>query len=162
MALLDLVAVKDRFLNALFPVTNTAGVLGFAELVCLIDPSTGKPVSPVPGSIGTDRSTTRADIPNLGSDFSTGVYSGYHLVKTIPLNLSRSFVDVENISGDQIVIVRDDGTAGSGALANASVIVVAGGAGAGAQGGSWTSSTFKGRLQIFAPSSTAVVSAFED
>ena len=62
-----------------------------------------------------------------------------------------------------IAVVRDDGTAAAAAApTNASVFALAGGSIAGAQGGSWNSQTFKGRIQIYAPASTAQVAIFVD
>lgn len=111
------------------------------------------------GSLGADNSANKPALPNVGANFgASGVYANYLLITTVPANPSRLSIDVENTSGAQIVIVRDDGTAASGAApVNASAFVLAGGAAAGAQGGSWTSQTFKGRVQVYAPSSSAQV-----
>ena len=55
-------------------------------------------------------------------------------------------------------MVLDDGTAVTGGtLTNASAFALQGGIGVGAQGGSWVSTTFRGRLQVFAPSAGAQV-----
>jgi len=116
------------------------------------------------GSSGTDNSLNKPSLPNLGAAFAaSGPYASYVLVGTINANPSRANIDVENNSGAQILVVRDDGTASSGsALSNASAFPLGGGAGTGSQGGSWSSSTFKGRLQIYAPSATAQVAVFQD
>ncbi|HDR9048747.1 TPA: hypothetical protein QDA94_002978 [Burkholderia vietnamiensis] len=116
------------------------------------------------GSAGTDYSANKPTIPNVGAAFgASGPYANYVLVATVPALSTRNNVDIENISGAQIAVVRDDGTAGSGAApANASVFALAGGSSAGAQGGAWSSQTFKGRLQIYAPSSSAIVSVMVD
>ncbi len=105
------------------------------------------------GSTGLDYSANQPTIPSVGANFGgTGPYANYVLVKTIPARGGRINVDVENDSGAQIAIVRDDGTAAaSSAPVNASVFSLAPGAAAGAQGGSYVSQTFKGRLQIYAP-----------
>ena len=80
------------------------------------------------------------------------------LIATVPASATRNNVDIENTSGAQIAIIRDDGTAaGAAAPVNASVFALAGGSGAGAQGGAWSSQTFKGRLQIHSASSAAQV-----
>jgi hypothetical protein len=85
------------------------------------------------------------------------------LVATVAASTTRFNIDVENTSGAQIAIVRDDGTAAGGAApVNASVFALAGGSSVGAQGGAWSSQTFKGRLQIYAPSSGAIVAVMGD
>ncbi len=117
------------------------------------------------GTTGADYSANKPPIPNVGASFgSTGPYANYVLIATVPANAFRNLVDIENTSGAQIAIVRDDGAAASGAApANASVFALGPGAATvGAQGGSYVSQTFKGRAQIYAPSSTAFVAAFAD
>ena len=114
------------------------------------------------GSTGIDYSANQPTLPNLGSNFAaSGPYASYALLKTIPANLARNCIDIENVSGAQIAVVIDDGTATTGnALSNPSVFALSG-AGtsvSGQQGGSWTSTTEKGRVQIFAASSAAFVS----
>ena len=111
-----------------------------------------------PGSAGTDYSANTPSLPNVGGNFgASGPYANYVLVKAIAA-AARNNVDVENTSGAQIAIVLDDGTATTGAApANATVIPLAGGSGVGSQGGSFASPYEKGRLQIYAPSSTAQI-----
>jgi hypothetical protein len=113
---------------------------------------------------GRDYSANKPALPAVGAAFGgSGPYANYVLVSTIPASTARNNVDIENISSGPIAVVRDDGTAASGAApTNASVFALGGGASAGAQGGSWSSTTFKGRLQIYAPSSTAVVTVMVD
>ncbi|MEI1276594.1 hypothetical protein V8G45_27475 [Klebsiella pneumoniae] len=116
------------------------------------------------GSTGQDYSANKPTLPYVGAAFgASGPYANYVLIATVPALATRNNVDIENISGAQIVVVRDDGTAGSGAAPNnASVFALGGGSAAGAQGGAWSSQTFKGRLQIYAPSSSAIVSVMVD
>jgi hypothetical protein len=116
------------------------------------------------GSVGQDHSANQPALPVVGQPFAAaGPYASYVLIATVPGSPSRNNVDIENTSGAQIAVVRDDGTAASGAApANASVFALGGGSAAGAQGGAWSSQTFKGRLQIYAPSSTAIVSVMVD
>lgn len=111
-----------------------------------------------PGGIGTDDSANTPAVPNVGAAFGpAGPYANYALVKTIAAG-ARNVIDVENTSGAQILLVLDDGTAAAGTLpANASLIPLAGGAAAGAQGGSWVSPYEKGRVQIYAAAPTAQV-----
>lgn len=119
--------------------------------------------TPIPvgfsGTAGVDYSANKPTLPNVGANFAAaGPYASYVLIATVPANSARFGIDIENTSGAQIVIVRDDGTAASAsAPVNASVFVLAGGSGVGSQGGAWSSQTFKGRLQIYAPSSSAQV-----
>ncbi|RQR87744.1 hypothetical protein DIE09_06745 [Burkholderia sp. Bp9010] len=116
------------------------------------------------GSTGLDYSANKPTLPNVGAAFgATGPYASYVLVATVPASPTRNNVDIENISGAQIAVVRDDGTAANGAAPNnASAFALGGGSAAGAQGGAWSSQTFKGRLQIYAASSSAIVSVMVD
>ena len=116
------------------------------------------------GSTGLDFSANKPALPNIGVNFGgSGPYASYALIATIPASPTRSSIDIENTSGAQIAVLRDDGTAAGGAApVNASVFALAGGGTAGAQGASWNSSTFKGRIQVFAPSAGAQVAIFTD
>lgn len=113
---------------------------------------------------GLDLSANRPTLPNVGAAFAaSGPYASYVLIATVPAQAQRNNVEVANLSGAQIAIVRDDGTAANGAAPqNASVFALGGGSAAGAQGGTWSSSTFRGRVQVYAPSSTAIVSVMVD
>jgi hypothetical protein len=109
------------------------------------------------GTTGLDYSTNKPTLPNVGANFAaSGPYASYILITTVPASATRNSVDIENTSGAQIAIIRDDGTAAA-APVNASVFALGGGSGAGAQGGAWSSQTFKGRLQIYSASSSAQV-----
>lgn len=116
------------------------------------------------GTTGTDYSANKPTLPNVGSNFSaSGPYASYILIATVPASTSRSKVDIENTSGAQIVVIRDDGTAASGAApTNASVFALAPGNGVGSQGGSWATTSFYGRLQIYAASSSAQIAVMVD
>lgn len=116
------------------------------------------------GSLGTDGSANQPALPTVGSNFSaSGPYASYILLITEGVNPSRNYIEIDNTSGSQIAVVRDDGTAAQGAApVNASVFPLAGGAGVGSQGGSWSSTTFRGRIQIFAPSASAFVNVMKD
>jgi hypothetical protein len=116
------------------------------------------------GSNGKDYSANPPTPPNIGANFgATGPYANYVLIATVPASATRFLIDVENTSGAQVVIVRDDGVASGGVSpANASIFALGAGSGVGSQGGSWSSLTFKGRAQIYAPSSMAQVAVFVD
>ncbi len=116
------------------------------------------------GSTGANYSANRPTLPNVGANFAaSGPYASYVLIATVAANPARFNIDVENNSGAQIVVVRDDGTAAGGAApVNASVFALAGGSGVGSQGGAWSSQTFRGRLQIYAAASTAQVAVMGD
>ena len=117
----------------------------------------------IKGSTGYDRSANSPSIPVVGGPFSSGIYSGYALIATIAANSNRFNIEVNNNSGSQIVIVRDDGTAANGnAPVNASAFPLAAGSGVGSQGGAWSSTTFKGRLQIYSSISSPQISIYED
>ena len=118
------------------------------------------------GGTGRDYSAGAPAIPNIGAAFGSGVYAGYVVVATRAANPARANIDVENATGAAIVVVRDDGTAANGAApANASIFPLAGGPTPGSQGGAWSTTTFKGRLQIYAPAALtggAFVTVMED
>jgi hypothetical protein len=122
------------------------------------------------GSVGTDFSAgltaNGVAIPNVGAAFTaSGPYSGYTLVKTLPALASRAYAEVDNLSTGQIVVIRDDGTAASAtAPSNASIIVLNPAPAVGQPGGGgWTTTTFKGRIQIYGPAGTTpLVTAFQD
>ncbi len=116
------------------------------------------------GGLGRDYSANQPTLPNIGVNFGgSGPYANYVLIATVPANPARFAIDVENNSGAQIAIIRDDGAAASSAApVNASVFALSAGTGAGAQGGAWSSQTFKGRLQIYAASSGAQVAVMGD
>ena len=122
--------------------------------------------APSAGSTGRDYSAGAPAAPNVGAAFGPGLYAGYVVVTTRAANPARANIDVENCTGGPIVVVRDDGTAASGAApANASVFALGGGSAPAAQGGAWSSTTFKGRLQIYAPTALtggAFVTVMED
>ncbi len=128
------------------------------------------PSNPLPvsvsnaGSTGLDFSTNAPALPLIGNGFGTsGPYANYLLIRTVPANPGRNNLDIENNSGAQIAILRDDGSAATGSAPNAATIfALAGGAGIGSQGGSWSTASFKGRIQVFAPSATAQVAVFQD
>jgi len=123
-------------------------------------------LAPSAGSTGRDYSAGAPSLPDIGAAFGSGVYAGYVAVATRAANPTRANIDVENCSGGPIVVVRDDGTAASGAApANASVFALGGGPTPGAQGGAWSSETFKGRIQVYAPAALtggAFVTVMED
>lgn len=126
--------------------------------------SQAQTVTAVPGaSTGTNYDANDGTLPVIGQPFpASGPYASYVLVKTIPAG-ARNNVEIKNSSGGNIVIMRDDGTAASGAApVNASLIPLSPGAAAGQQGGAWSSVTFRGRLQIFAPVSSSQITAFVD
>ena len=144
--------------------SSASSATGMVALSAPLPPGTNAlgsvSVAAMPGSIGADFSANKPTLPNVGSNFAaSGPYASYVLVATAPASPTRASIDVENNSGAQIVVVRDDGTAATGsAPVNASVFALGGGATVGSQGGSWPSTTFKGRVQVYAPSSIAQVS----
>ncbi|HEX7906882.1 MAG TPA: hypothetical protein VF534_02150 [Paraburkholderia sp.] len=116
------------------------------------------------GTTGLDYSANKPALPNVGAQFgNAGPYANYFLIATVPAAPTRNNVNIENTSGAQIAVVRDDGTVTSGnAPTNASVFALGGGSAVGVQGGSWSSQTFKGRLQIYAPAAAAQVTVMVD
>jgi len=98
------------------------------------------------GSTGSDASVNALNIP----------LAGLSLLQTVAVNPSRLSIEIQNQSAGLIQVVRDDG-AGN----NQTSILLASGGSAGAQGGSWSSLSFKGRLRIYGVSG-AQVAAFQD
>lgn len=128
-------------------------------------PSNPLPVSfAAAGSTGLDFSVNAPPLPLVGNGFGAGgPYANYLLIRTVAASASRNTLDIENNSGAQIAILRDDGSASAGSAPNAAtVFALAGGAGVGSQGGSWSTTSFKGRVQVFAPTATAQVAIFQD
>lgn len=83
--------------------------------------------------------------------------AGTVLLTTVPVTPSRRSIEVQNQSAGTIQVVRDDGAGGAGTVSS----VLLAGSGAGAQGGSWSSTTFKGRILIYGASG-AQISAFQE
>lgn len=115
------------------------------------------------GSTGLDFSANTPALPNVGAAFGgAGPYANYALVATVPA-APRAKIEVQNLSGIQIAVLRDDGSALAGAApANASLFALAGGLASGSPGGSWSSTTFRGRIQIYALNSDAQVAVLVD
>ena len=105
-----------------------------------------------------DFSFNKPALPVVGTNFGgTGPYANYFYLGSVPNTLGKE-VEVINTSGAQIALILDDGTAATGAAPqNASVFSLAGGSGVGSQGTIWNSPIFKGRIQIYAPTSTAQI-----
>lgn len=99
------------------------------------------------GSTGLNFSANQPAFPPAGTT----------LIATVPANGTRAHLEVQNQSADEIIAVRDDG-AGN----NLSYIYMDPGAGAGFQGGAWTSDTFKGRLRVYSANPASQVSVFTD
>ena len=158
----------DKISSANGNVADAAWVSGNGSAIALLKASVGAllnpPTTPITskGTVGTDASLNKPGLPNVGANFATSgnIYANYLYLGVIAASTSRNEVEVVKTSGAQIVLILDDGTAASGAApANASVFALGGGSGAGSQGGAWQSSIFKGRVQIYAASSSAQVLA---
>lgn len=124
------------FATALAVSMLLAGSAGAAEYV----------ISATAGSTGTDYSINAAAVP----------VSGLTLLQTVAATPSRNAIEIQNQSAGSIQIVRDDG-----ANSAPSSILLGSGGSQGAQGGGWSSTTFKGRLRIYgAPG--AQIAIFQD
>jgi hypothetical protein len=137
------------------PVNDTNGNTVVGHLTMINVAGIATPVSalaPEPviqaGGTPADFSSSAASVPLSG---------GYTLLTTVPVNGNRAAIEVQNQSAGTIQVVRDDGSAGSGTVSS----ILLAGAGAGLPGGSWASTTFKGRLRIYGASG-AQVSAFQE
>ncbi len=146
---------------------------GVSLIETLMDPASGEAANvcvgnlPLPivyaGTTGIDHSANPPATPNVGNNFgASGPYANYVLITTIPTNPTRHNIDIENASGSQIVVVRDNGITPWGLPPLNATLFPLSGTTAYSQGGAWSSQTFKGRLQIYAPSSTAFVPVMED
>lgn len=97
-------------------------------------------------AVGTDFSVNPAAVPIVGLS----------LLLTIPVTSGRVYVEVQNQSAGPIQVVRDNG-----AGANQTSIILASGGLSGSQGGSWASSTFKGRVRVYGAVG-AQISAYQE
>jgi hypothetical protein len=97
------------------------------------------------GTTGADYSASPPAVP----------IAGFVLLASLPATPTRAYVEIQNQSAGPIQIVRDDGTG-----TNQSSLLLASG-GANAQGGGWSSTTFKGRVRVYGASGSQV-SAFQD
>ena len=116
------------------------------------------------GSTGTDYSPNKPALPNVGANFpNSGPFANYVLLETMPANPNRALFEISNTSGAQCVFITDDGTAASGAQpANASLDILGGGPSAFTQGGAYSSNTFKGRVQLYALTSSNYIKMKQD
>lgn len=91
---------------------------------------------------------------STGYDFSGNVLSvpitDYVLAVTVPVSLTRSNIEVQNQDLDTIQVVRDDGDD-----MQQSIILLA-------PGNIWSSSTFLGRLKIYASTTDARIAVYVD
>ena len=92
------------------------------------------------GSPGTDFSVNKPTLPPVG----------YTKIASVPARETRNQVAVQNQSTDTVLLVRSDGLGG-----NETLIVLSGAATAGAQGADWSSTTFKGQLDVYVPTANA-------
>lgn len=92
-----------------------------------------------------------------GTDYSVNKpTAAANLLLTIPVNLNRNQVEIQNQDANDIQLRLDDG-----ASANETWIILAQAAVANAQGGAWVSNNFKGRIRIYSTNATAQVAAHE-
>ncbi len=152
---------RGRPLSGVLRGLSKAWVLGVAALAVapLAHPAAGGDFVPSAGARGAD---TISNIPFTASaDYSANAaaipIAGYVLLLTIPANGTRNSVEVQNQSTDTVQLVRDDG-AGDGQTS----LMLAPAAAVGGQGGGWSSTTFLGRLRVYAPSSGDRVAAYQE
>lgn len=105
-------------------------------------------------------SSYAANCAGTGVDFSaneaTVPIATFVLLANIPVACGRNSVEVQNQSAATIQVVRDDGSGN-----NQSTVLLAPAAGAGQQGGGWSSVTFKGRVLVYGPAGSQV-SVFQE
>lgn len=76
---------------------------------------------------------------------------------TAPVNYARNSIEVQNQSAEQIQVVLDDGAGG-----NLSVMLLESAGSGNVAGGDWRSTTFKGRVRVFAATANDQVFIHED
>jgi len=96
------------------------------------------------GSTGVDYSVNRP-LPPTGTP-----------LQTIPADPTRAAIEVINIGSVPVTLVRDDGNGN-----NLSIIPLAAADSPTNPGGSWPSTTFRGRLRVYGPAN-AIVTIFKD
>jgi len=143
--------LKSVTLSNGLPITGTGNVSTIDNLLAL-----GVPVK---GSVGLDYSSGKPTLPLVAANFAaSGPYASYALISTVQANAAINNISIENTSNTLIAVIRDDGTAANGAVANnTSIFALAGASAIGGQGGSWSSNTFKGRIQVYCANATAQV-----
>lgn len=97
----------------------------------------------------------------IANDFSVNApavpIGGLTLLLTIPVTERRALVEVQNQSAATIQVVRDDGAGTTGTVSS----ILLSGAGAGSQGGGWSSATFKGRVRVYGAAG-AQIAAYQE
>ncbi len=117
------------------------------------------------GSTGADFSTNMPAFPVVGANWPTtgSLYENYVLLTTIPANPARANAEIHNLSGVNLVVIRDDGTAQTGnVMTNASLFMIPPGAGQGQPGAPYANKTFKGRYQVYGPAGAGPITALVD
>ncbi len=115
------------------------------------------------GSLGADYSQNTPSYPNVGSNFTSGIFSGWYLIATVPVNLTRAKIMIDNMDTNQMLVVFDDGTATTGqAPTNATGFLLNPKVTTGPEGGHFESTTKRGRAQIYSSNSGAWISASVD
>lgn len=140
--------------GAVFATDDIGGVQYPRSKVCFgddgvaTDTSASNPL-PVrtPGGAGADHSPNRPSLPP----------GGLTLLTTIDANAARNRIEVQNQDVAQLILVRDDGAGG-----NQTLIICDGAVATNAQGGGWSSTTFRGRLKIYGSSGAVQFAAYED
>lgn len=100
------------------------------------------PVLPA-GNVGTDRSANAPAGPGAETSFTFNG-AALSLLATIAANPARKSVQINNTTGQVVVLVIDDGSNGS-----VSLFPLIAGAGQFQQGGDFTSATERGQIRIF-------------
>lgn len=116
------------------------------------------------GSIGVDQSANAPAMPTVGAaTFGAAPWATWVLLKTILANPIRNLITVVNMSTQQVLVVRDDGsvTMFGASVVNGSAFIINPLMSTGIQD-AYRSPTFRGALRIFGPSGGLYVSAWED
>lgn len=128
---------------------NVSATFDNAAAVVVLRPDAG-------GSTGIDFSVNEPTWPNIGHNFDSGsaLFPSWALIATVPADPSRLTITADNMDSVQILCIRDDGTAASGALPiNSTAFIINPKVTVGPEGGHYESHTFRGRLRFFAATS---------
>jgi hypothetical protein len=134
-------------------VTTSAGTVQ-RQVVSIGDPANGTQYANVNTAGGLETSGAGT----TGTDYSVNKPSALvQLLFTIPANPNRNKVGIQSQWSAQVQILRDDGNGN-----NQTFLLLESGGAANTGGGVWESTTFKGRIRVYAASLSAQVAGYED
>jgi hypothetical protein len=100
------------------------------------------------GDIGTDRSANAPTGPGTNPSFTYNGGTVYQLI-SVAANPSRKYFEVNNTTGQLVVVVLDNGSNGSGTV---SMFPLSPGTAQYQMGAGWSTMTEQGRIRVFGAS----------